>query len=65
MNLDIVELFSQSESIRSLIDKLSFKKSNILYSTPLSGSAKSLFVSRIAEKEAQIILLLPDMQSVN
>lgn len=65
MNLDIVELFSQSESIRSLIDKLSSKKSNILYSTPLSGSAKSLFVSRIAEKEAQIILLLPDIQSVN
>lgn len=65
MNLDIVDLFAKSESIRLLIERLSKKNPGIIYSTPLSGSAKSIFVGQLFHKEPQIILLFSDLQSVS
>ncbi len=61
----IKSLFRSIGSVKSLTAKLETKSNTITFTSPFFGSSKSLFVDYIFEKENQIALLLPDIQSAS
>ncbi|HEX2867014.1 MAG TPA: transcription-repair coupling factor [Ignavibacteriales bacterium] len=65
MSLSLVELFNRSESIKQLKKAAIAGKDHPIYTSPLPGSARSLFVKLLEAEINQIFLLLPDVQTVN
>ena len=61
----IKSLFRSIGTVKSLSAKLENKSNAITFISPFFGSSKSLFVEYIFEKENQIALLLPDIQTVS
>jgi transcription-repair coupling factor (superfamily II helicase) len=59
---DILKSLTGLSSVKSLLGAVN---SNLTLTSPLYGASKSLFILAAFEKEKQIILLLPDMQSVS
>ncbi|MCX6150983.1 MAG: transcription-repair coupling factor [Ignavibacteriales bacterium] len=60
--MSLLKLLESSEGINKLLIS---KKEKLNYISPLSGSLKTILVKFFNEKEDQILLLLPDVQTVN
>ncbi|MEI7811348.1 MAG: transcription-repair coupling factor [Ignavibacteria bacterium] len=65
MSFDLIELFNRSKTLGELVERLSSRTSNLIFTSPLSGSAKALLINKIAESQREIVLLMPDIQSIN
>ncbi|MCU7525278.1 MAG: transcription-repair coupling factor [Ignavibacteria bacterium] len=65
MSLSLIELFNRSESIKQLKKAAIASKQQPVYTSPLSGSARTLFIKLVEPETRQILLLLPDVQTVN
>ncbi len=61
----IKSLFRSIGTVKSLSAKLDNKSNAVTFISPFFGSSKSLFVEYISEKEKQIVLLLPDIQTAS
>ncbi len=61
----IKSLFQSIGTVKSLSAKLDNKSNAVTFISPFFGSSKSLFVEYISEKEKQIVLLLPDIQTAS
>ena len=62
-NSSVITRFSEFDSIKHL-RKMLGDRTVPVYISPLSGSSKSLFLSKIIESEYQIIVLLPEIKSI-
>ncbi|MFA5803585.1 MAG: transcription-repair coupling factor [Melioribacteraceae bacterium] len=59
-------LINTIQSLRELKEKIFISTQNEkIFVSPFAGSSKSLFIKSIVEKEKQILLLCPTVQSVN
>lgn len=61
--MDITEKFGRSSVVKKIKDNL--VQSRIVSVSSLSGSAKTLLIKELMTSENSLVLLLPDVQSVN
>lgn len=61
--MDITEKFGRSSVVKKIKDNL--VRSRIVSVSSLSGSAKTLLIKELSASESSLVLLLPDVQSVN
>ncbi|MBK8944179.1 MAG: transcription-repair coupling factor [Ignavibacteriae bacterium] len=67
MTENFLSELSELNIFRNFISEIHRKKENqnIIYTSPLSGSSKSIAISLLSKKEKQILVLLPSRQLVN
>ncbi len=54
----------RTDFFENTIKRLSAFKNKLTFISPLQGSSKSFFIDALIKKEKQIVILLPDVQSV-
>ncbi len=62
---DLQNKFTSLSGIKKGVEEIVGLQKGIVYISPLYGSAKSFFVKALSEQSKNIVLLLPDVKSVN
>lgn len=62
--VELKKFFADIDSVKTLLNNIKDNSQKIIYTSPLFGASKSFFISELNKFKKQLIILLPDVKSV-